>query len=113
MRTSRILSIWEKKTNIHIKAISSPKVAKKLEIPSVRNPDAIALTRHCEQAKHDMHGAKLAHEVRPHWGNTWRCCNLPNLVHLQRARFSVSTDAQDAGDCHVAVATRNDEYVGH
>ena len=39
---------------------------------------------------------------------TRMCCNLPDLAQLQRPGCRVSTNAQDAEDCHVAVAPRND-----
>ena len=39
---------------------------------------------------------------------TRMCCNHPNLAQLQRPGCSVSTNAQDAEDCHAAVAARND-----
>ena len=39
------------------------------------------------------------------WSNR---SNLPNLAQLQRPGCRVSTDTQVSGDCHVAVAPRND-----
>jgi predicted transcriptional regulator len=39
-------------------------------------------------------------------------CNLPNLAQLQRLGCSVSTNAQEAEDCHAAVAARNDKNTG-
>ena len=37
-------------------------------------------------------------------------CNLQNFALVQRLGFCGSTKVQDSGDCHAAVAARNDEY---
>jgi rRNA-processing protein FCF1 len=53
-----------------------------------------------------------AQSAAPKGQITRMCCNRPNLVQLQQLGCSVSTNAQDAEDCHAAVAARNDDQVG-